>query len=291
MAGVSKYMRVSVCVGNYAKTPYCIPGLDMNVYCMEELCYCMKENAFLLDLSLMNDGLLHWIDQECGLKDLTRALYPLVHRQGSLSAFVGTVLDYTGMYSKAETNEVEQALKQGAGLSRIEKRKSQVDYLVKKKKYLAAIREYDNLTAKWQELVDKGEPIPAVSCLSSILHNKGVALAGLMLYDKAAECFLAAYETDQDPDCYRDYLAAKRMTLTEEEYVAFAAERADNYDHTLALEKDLEQLMDEWEQQPEYLLLYNRRERRSGLDKQSYYEETERLIQTLKDSYRSSVSN
>ena len=283
-------MRVSVCVGDYAKTPYCIPGLEMNVYCLEELCYCLKENAFLLDLSLMNGGLLHWIDQECGQKELTRALYPLVHRQGSLSAFVGMVLNYTGLYNETETREVEQVLKQGAGLSRIEKRKSQVDYLVKKKKYMAAIREYDNLIAKWRELENKEEPLPAVSCLSAILHNKGVALAGLMLYDRAAECFLAAYETDQDLDCYRDYLAAKRMTLSEEEYVGFAAERAENYGHTLELEKDLEQLLEEWEQQPEYLLLYNRRERRNGVDRQSYYAEGDRMIQTLKDSYRSCVS-
>ena len=284
-------MRVSVCVGDYAKTPYCIPGLEMNVYCMEELCYCIKENAFLLDLSLMNDGLLHWIEQECGLKELARALHTMVHRQGSLSAFVDMILSYTGMYGEAEVREVEQVLKQGAGLSRIEKRKSQVDYLVKKKKYLSAIREYDNLTAKWQELEEKGEPLPAVSCLSSILHNKGVAMAGLMLYERAADCFLAAYETDQDPDCYRDYLAAKRMTLTEEEYVSFAAERSENYGHTLELEKELERLLEEWEQQPEYLLLNNRRERRNGLDRQSYYEEGDRLIQALKDSYRSSVSN
>ncbi|MCH5341462.1 MAG: hypothetical protein J1E01_08340 [Acetatifactor sp.] len=284
-------MRVSVCVGDYAKTPYCIPGLEMNVYCMEELCYCMKENAFLLDMSLMNDGLLHWIDQECGLKELARALHPLVHRQGSLSAFVGMVLKFTGIYTDAEAMEVEQVLKQGAGLSRIEKRKSQVDYLVKKKKYLSAIREYDNLTVKWRELEEKGEPLPAVSCLSSILHNKGVALAGLMLYDRAADCFLAAYETDQDPNCYRDFLAAKRMTLTEEEYVAFAAGRAENYGHTLELEKELELLLGEWEQQPEYLLLNNRRLRRGGIDRQSYYEEGDRLIQALKDSYRSSVSN
>lgn len=283
-------MRVSVCVGDYAKTPYCIPGLEMNVYCLEELCYCLKENTFLLDLSLMNDGLLHWIDQECGQKELARALYPLVHRQGSLSAFVGMVLNYTGLYNETETREVEQVLKQGAGLSRIEKRKSQVDYLVKKKKYMAAIREYDNLIAKWRELENKEEPLPAVSCLSAILHNKGVALAGLMLYDRAAECFLTAYKTDQDPDCYRDYLAAKRMTLSEEEYVGFAAERAENYGHTLELEKELEQFLEEWEQQPEYLLLYSRRERRNGVDRQSYYAEGDRMIQTLKDSYRSCVS-
>lgn len=283
-------MRVSVCVGDYAKTPYGIPGLEMNVYCMEELCYCIRENAFLLDASLMNDGLLHWIDQECGLKELARALHPLVHRQGSLSAFVGLLLSYTGFYTPEEASEVERVLKQGAGLSRIEKRKSQVDYLVRKKKYLSAVREYDALTAIWRELEGKGEPLPATACLSAILHNKGVALTGLMLYGQAADCFLEAFETDGDPDCYREYLAAKRMTLSEEEYVAFAAEGTENYSQALELEKELERLLNEWEQQPEYLLLNSRRTRRGGDDRQSYYEEGDRLIQALKDSYRNSVS-
>ncbi len=283
-------MSVSVCVGDYAKTPYCIPGLEMNVYSMEELCYCMKENAFLLDLSLMNDRLLHWIDQECGLKELARALHPLVHRQGSLSSFVGTVLEYVGLYEKSVIREVEQMLKQGAGLSSIEKRKSQVDYLVKKKKYLAAVREYDSLLAKWRESQEQGEVLPAVNCLAAILHNKGTALTRLMLYDRAAECFLEAYRTDGSENYYRDYLAAKRMSLPEEEYVAFAAGQPEGYRYTLELEKDMERFMQEWEQQPEYLLLYSRRENLSSGDRQMYDEEGERLIRTLKDSYRSSVS-
>lgn len=281
---------VSVCVGDYAKTPYCIPGLEMNVYCMEELCYCLKENPFLLDLSLMNDRLLHWIEQECGLKELARTLHSLVHRQGSLSAFVDMILSFVGLYEEPVRREVEQVLKQGAGLSRIEKRKSQVDHLVKKKKYLAAVREYDALLSRWREQEEQGEPLPAVGCLSAILHNKGVALAGLMLYDRAAECFLSAYETDGDINCYRDYLAAKRMELSEDDYVSFATEQTQRYEYTLELEKDIEKFMMEWEQQPEYLLLFNRREARN-VDRQRYHTEGGRLIQTLKDSYRNSVSN
>ena len=280
---------VNVCVGDYAKTPYSIPGLEMNVYSMEELCYCLKENSFLLDLTLMNDRLLHWIEQECGLKELSRLLHPLVHKKGSLSAFVDMILKFVGLYGEAVRREVEQTLKQGAGLSRIEKRKNQVDHLVKKKKYLAAVREYDSLLSKWRELEEAGEPLPAVGCLSAILHNKGVALAGLMLYTKAAESFLSAYEADGDPNCYRDYLAAKRMELSEDAYVSFAAGQKEGYEYTLELEKDIDRFMEEWEQQPEYLLLFNRREARS-FDRQRYYGEGERLIRTLKDSYRNSVN-
>lgn len=280
-------MRVSVCVGSYAKTPYCIPGLGMSVYCMEELCYCLKENAFLLDLSLMNDGLLKWMAEECGRRELARALHPLVHRKGSLSAFVVAILNDTGFYDGEAVAETEQALKQGAGLSRIEKRKSQVDYLVKKKKYAAALREYDRLLENWRQQEKEGEPLPAVNCLAAILHNKGVAYAGLMLYGKAADCFLEAWRTDGDGSCYRDYLAAKRMELPEEAYVAFVSEHTERYNDTLALEKEIDALNAQWEQQPEYLQLFNRREAKERGGLQKYYEESGRLVQTLKENYRS----
>ena len=48
--------------------------------------------------------------------------------------FVVTILQYVGMYDPEEILQVEQVLKQGAGLSNLEKRKSQIDYMVEKKK-------------------------------------------------------------------------------------------------------------------------------------------------------------
>lgn len=284
-------MRVSICVGNYASIPYCVPGIEINVYSMEELCFVLKENAFLLDFSIMNDDLTDWIDRECGLKELARALHPMIHKKGSLSVFVTTILNFTGLYDRQAAAETEQVLKQGAGLSSIEKKKRQIDYMVMNKKYRIAVKEYERLIGKWQENVEEGEPLPAAECLALIWHNKGVALAGLMIYEQAAECFLRAYELEPRQDFYRDYLAAKRMVLTESEYVSLAAENRAGYELTLELEKDVERLTDEWEQQPEYLQLYNHRELRTGDRRQKYYEENERLTRILKDSYRKSAAD
>ncbi|MCI8692934.1 MAG: hypothetical protein HFH91_09390 [Lachnospiraceae bacterium] len=278
-------MRVSICVGEYAKAPYHIPGLEMNVFSMEELCYCMKENAFLLDLSLLNDGLLNWIERECGLRELARALHPLVHKKGVLSTFVVTILRYVGLYDEACVEETEQALKKGAGLSGIEKRKRQADYLVEKKKYQSAAKGYEELLRQWREMEKEGTGIPAADCLASLWHNKGVAYIGLMHYERAAECFLQAYELEGGDDYLTDYLGAMRMMLSEEDYVAFVAGHEEWHACTLKLEKKLEAAMGEWERQPEYLRLYNRRELRS-FDRQAYDEEGERLTQALKDAYR-----
>ena len=271
-------MKASLCVGEYCENPYNIESLELKVYCMEELSYCLKENAFLLDLSLMNDKLVDWIGEECRVRDLAKQLYPMVHKQGSLSVFVVTILQYVGMYDPEEISQVEQVLKQGAGLSNMEKRK-----------YAAAIRGYDLLLETWSDLEKEGKELPAGKVRAAILHNKGVALTGLMLYDKAAYYFREAWQTDPDREHLDAYLAAKRMELPEDEYVAFAAQNPENYTESLELEKRIEQFEREWEQQPEYRQLKLRGEWRTG-DRVKYDAENERLTQALKNRYRTSVS-
>ena len=85
------------------------------------------------------------------------------------------------------------------------------------------------------------------------------------------------------------YLAAKRMELPEDAYVAFAAQNPEFYTEFLELEKSMEQFGREWEQQPEFRQLKLRREWRAN-DRQKYDAENERLITALKNSYRTSVS-
>ena len=282
-------MRISICVGKYAAVPYCVPGLELSVYCIEELCYCIRENAFLIDASLMNDDLVNWIDKDCGLTDLAKELYPMVHKKGSLSSFVTMILEFTGLYDGTVTGEVERTLKKGAGLSGIEKRKSQIDYLVKKKKYGAAIRGYEELLSQWQETLKEGGELPAGRVRSGILHNKGVAFAGLMLYAQAAECFLEAYGIEKDSRMYEDYLAAKRMELAEEAYIAFAAENPQGYEAALKLEQKMEELKKNWRLQPEFLRLQERKGFREDGEMQKYCEDNEQIAQALKSSYRISA--
>lgn len=283
-------MRLSACVGEYAKTPYEIVNLECRVYCIEELCYALKENAFLLDTTIMNDGLVNWIDSECGLKDLARELHPLVHRQGSLSAFVATIQEYVGMYNAETIRIMTQILKFGAGLTNIEKRKKQIDYLVTRKKYVAALRSYDILLYQWEELEREGKEVPGKEVQAAIIHNKAVVYARMMLYEQAAEEFMRAYQLAGDEADFESYLAAKRIRMDDREYVAFAATYPERHEQTLELEKKMDALRASFEEQPGYELLERRRNWRMGSEKQRYYEDNEELTRNLKNGYRNCVS-
>lgn len=282
-------MRVSLCVGNYSTTPYYIAGLDIPVYSMEELCFCMKENAFLLDMSVMRDELVEWIEKECGLKTLAGELAQMIHKKGSLSAFVTMIQEYVGFYGAEEIAEVEKILRQGAGLSNIERRKGQIDYLVRQRKYEAAVRGYDGLLAVWAEDEAVGGELPAAKVKGALLHNKAVAQIGMMLYDDAAQNFKAAYEADGDISHHKAYLAAKRLELDENAYISFAAEQTIGYEHTLELERRMDRLLEDWKLQPEFQELLAVREYRRNGQRQLYLEKNAELIQNLKKRYRTSV--
>lgn len=278
-----------LCVGDYSSVPYLIQGLEIRVYCMEELCYGLKENAFLLDNTLMNDTLIDWIRQQCGLDELADSLYPMVHRQGALSTFVGTILQYVGLYEEQIIRQVEQTLKKGAGLTGLEKRKEQIDYLAEKKKYMAAIRGYDNLLLKWEELSGPGQKSPRDDLKADIYHNKAVAYTNLMLYKQAGESFLESYRLSGDQEEYFCFLATKRLELSESRYISFASGEMEHYDLTMRLEQQMQKIRQEFVHQPEYLMLMQRKANREGSGKQQYYEESMQLCRVLKNSYRNSV--
>lgn len=283
-------MRLSICIGQYAQIPYCVPGVDINVYSMEELCYCIRENSYLIDSTLMNDDLLSWIDRECGLRSLAKTLYSYVHRRGVLSSFVTAIFQYVGLYDHEEIEKLEKVLQQGAGLNRYERKKAQIDFLVKKKKYLHAIKEYDSMLAQWKQEESEGEVMPSGRCLASIYHNKGVALAGMMLYKSAAISFCEAYKLDARGDYLKDFLACKRMELSDQEYIAFAATIPEALQVTLMLEKEMELLNEQWCRQADYLRVKQRRELRDSIDKQKYFEESDLLTQSLKNNYRNIIA-
>jgi len=264
-----------------------ITELDVNVYCMEELCYTIKENAFLLDKKLMGDPLIDWIGDCLGLVDLAKALYPIVHKQGSFSQFIETILVYVGLYDSEVIREVCQVVKKSSGLSGVEKRKEQIDFLMEKGKYMIALRNYRLLLAQWEEAQNQGKPVPDQGVKAAILHNMGVAYAGMLSYDRAAEEFHEAYQISGDDGDYLSYLAAKRFMMREEEYLNFVSGEMEHYNLTLELEKQMEAARAAFEQHPKKIQLEKRAEMKNGGERQLYYEDNDLLTRALKLSYRS----
>ena len=270
--------KLLLCMGNYAKTPYFMEKVYMNLYSVEELCYCLLKTAYLIDQDIMDGRLEEWLAEECGLRELAAHIGQLANAGCSVGGYAGAILEYVGYGEREAWAEAVGVLEEGKDLSLYEKRKTRADYLAEHKRYAAALKSYAGLL---EELPEAEKELRA-----KILHNQGVAYAQLFRFQNAAECFKKACECGGGEDEYMNFLAANRMRMEETEYVDFAAECQDKYDSALKVEKLMEDAVKEFEGTEESRMLFTLGVFREENHSASYYEETERLVQELKDHYR-----
>lgn len=231
--------RVILCLGNTAKTPYVLKNLGLSVYTVEELCYCIKEDAFLMDEGIVCRELIDWLRDECGLTELADSLYVFLRLKSSVSAFLATILEYTGYYPAAEIKRIEQFLKAAEGQDEYEKRKRVADYLAGTGKYQLAVEKYSELLLLL--------PKEYTEFRARVLHNIGYVNCQLFMFDRAAELFGEAYRLSGARESLQQYLAAKRLLLTENEYIDFVARHTEEYyDVSMELEQQVEDLAEQW---------------------------------------------
>lgn len=273
--------RPILCIGTYAETPYYIDKIGKNVYCIEELCYCIVQNAFLLDEESFNKELFDWIAAECSLDRLADELRSMYSKRCSMASMAGTILDYAGYNTKKEVDKTEEILRENAGMDVYKKRLSRADFLMMNGRFSMAFKEYEFILANTPDMNNK--------LRARIEHNEGVMYAKLFLFEKAEKMFLRAFEDGRNPESYIEYLSAVRMRLSDKEYVNFVADNEEVYEASLELEKRMNEALD----------LYGASEDRHNLGTISvikaegkmheYYDMVGENTRNMKDEYRSLV--
>lgn len=270
--------KVLLCMGRYAEKPFFMEKVYINLYSVEELCYCLIQNAYLIDQELMESRLADWLAEECGLSELAQLLKAMVKKGCSVSEYAKAILEYVGYGSAEDRKRTCDTLEQGLDLNAYEKRKARADYLAENKKYVPALKNYDSLL---EEL-----PEAEVALRARVLHNRGVVYAGLFLFKNAAESFRSAYECAGGEEDYICYLAANRMRMEETEYVDFTAGAGEKYELALQVEKLMEDAVKEYEGTQESRMLFTLKVCKEENHAVSYYEEIGRLAYELKEHYR-----
>lgn len=273
--------RVLTCVGKIADKPYYYEKLFVNLYTIEELCFAIHENAFMIEREILSPSLAEWIDKECGLTDLSRELYQLINQNASVSAFAGRILDYTGYYPDEEIEKTEGILRDNVTMNAFERMKAKADFLVENGHLALAIREYDCIL---DEI-----PVEETDIICRILNNMGVAYVALNLYDFAEECFYKAYNLTGDETALRHYLTTKRLHLSEGEYINIAAQFEGKTDISIDVESNIFALKREFEQSKDAEELNEFFRLKSSAEAQVYYDKISDITEELKDNYREAV--
>ena len=77
-----------LCQTKKAETPYYIENISTNIYSLEELCYYFYHNLYLVDHSILNEGLLTWIQDELNLPKLAAKLRAKLGKFSSIEDFL-----------------------------------------------------------------------------------------------------------------------------------------------------------------------------------------------------------
>ncbi len=274
--------RVLLCTGKYAENPYCFENICVNIYSVEELCYLLSSNPFMINADIMDRSLAEWLDTECGLPELSHELLTLLNRASQPGIFVDTILDFVNYSTEKDRKRIEEVLRDNIGLSEFERRKKQGDYLVKNGRYRLALTEYDKILL---ELPEAEAEIRA-----EIYHNMGVAHGRLFEYESAARSFKKAYELSGREESGIQYLVAIRSQLSDGKYISFIAENGQYYELSLKVEKLLEAARGQFEASEVSRMLSALQFYREEGNTASYYEDIDKMIAQLKEDYRSSVT-
>lgn len=216
-----------MCLGALSTTPYFLSGLGVNIYSMDELCYYLCVNAYILDNDLIDARLCDFLRDNLEMPELSNKLRKMIKEGRTLGEMVTTILVDTKYCNDEEIARIKQILVDNASLSFAAKRKVRGDNLLCANKYPRAIEEYQYVLSV---LNREEEP----ELYSSILHNVGCAYSMMFLLDKAGDYFKMAYDTDNSRESLIMYLVCLRLSAKKEEYDRIVVKNG--YDERIALE-------------------------------------------------------
>lgn len=264
--------NVILCNGRYAQTPYLLEEENLNIYSIEELCYFLYKNAFLIQDDFFSDALLQWISEELLLEEWSKQLRILRDKEEILRC-MEFLFQASGFYGEEEVKHVRSILKDSNHLSVIERKKIRADAHYKKQRYLKAAAEYEQLLKETAE--------DQVKFRAKLNHNLGVCAAAMFFYDKAADYFLQAFHLYPNTESYVQFLGSLKLSSSQEDYLSYLSEHPESYEDSLEVESRLTHIEQQWEKTSFGEMLQNRMDD----ENMTYYNVIRQLLKQAKDDY------
>ncbi len=191
-----------LCTRKTAEQPFLIQPSGFPIYSLEELCYYIEQNFYLLDKSLFGHDLVTWLGEEAHCMDLAAELDKSLWKHRSLYRSALLILKRSCLYSEDELRALEALFEGMDGKTVMECRKMKADQYLEEECYALAAAEYSRLLQK-ENLGKMTDELRG-----AMYHNKGVAYARMFLFPEASECFLEAYRQNQRQESREAYLFA-----------------------------------------------------------------------------------
>lgn len=205
-------MSYDLCLLKQAEKPYYIENIRTGIYSLEELCFYLYHNIYLIDETIINEKLCDWLRDELGLTRLYRQLYEQLEKRDGAAFFILPIFREAGYLTHAQLRAFQEKLSKLEVQSDDMKQKLRGDYLVRESMFACAIGEY-------RRILKRRNPGKLGSQFyAAVLNNLGAAYAGLFQFEHAADCFYEAYGLMKTRELLRKYVSVLPLFLGEKEY-------------------------------------------------------------------------
>ncbi len=202
-----------LCHKKRAVQPYEITRVHLRVYTIEELCYYVCNNLYLIDNTFMNRRLCDWIGKELEMNKLSMQLHEELSKNCTEVQFVLTLLRGSNIYAVSEINKVQAVLDQLQNQKEVQKAKYKADTLLGSGEYSAAVLVYQSIiNQKWDDSMETSFYGKVYACL-------GTAYGRQFLYEEACAAYKEAYRFLGDPAVLKAYLYSCYRAYPRAEYV------------------------------------------------------------------------
>lgn len=257
----------------YAEKPYYISNMSINIYSIEELCYYIYNNIYLIGNDLIDDGLISYIRTDLGEVELADQLEYLVTQEAGLSEIVITVLRYVDYYTEEEIGELKDVIDKLDLQNASERLKARADNFLSNKRFDSAIRNYELI------VFGKRDMTLPISFYGDVWHNMGVAYGRMFYYKDAEICFKTAYELNKNENSLKSAIVAGFM-----EKGTFIPDDEDELGYVIC--REIETIMDHVSEEPEYLPVKNALDLKNEGRISEYHEAMNNIVAAWKAEYR-----
>lgn len=271
------------CSSPLALTPYHFRLTDTNVYSMEEVCYYIWHNIYMIQEEVFDREFVMWIEKELHMEETSHKLACLIQDHNNLKDIVVTICCSCDYYDEEEINVLIRLMDEIEQMPAYARKKHKGDTYLACHSYEKALEEYEKVFESDEILHAEKE------AYGSIFHNMGVAYSNLAEFRKAAEYFLKAYEQNQKDASLSQGLFALRLSKDVEGYKKALVDFDVSPEKQLQWEKEYTQVISQSSQCREALKIEKLRNVMKSGNVAEYYDKVHKYVLDWKNEYRKQI--
>lgn len=187
--------------GKRSINPYLIKESGINIYSIEELCYYIYNNTYMIGREFFCEELVLYVKTELELPSLAQKLKYGIDHNGEILTMVSDILSVSNYYSAEERENIINTLKALSSKSKSERMKARADMLLERKKYISAANAY-------KDILNVKDEVYSTEFVATVWNNIGITYTKQFLFEDACKCFKTACDIYRQEDYFDNMVCA-----------------------------------------------------------------------------------